>query len=206
MQMNKVKNITIKGDWKEVLNDCRFTVSKPPLDKEPSDKFKESIVIAEHSPIRDLIFKMDFEEIPTWVSVHYVRHKWEKYVQTQREDRTGEDRHAKPQDAPISMRCELNTQHLIDTSRKRLCYQASTETRELWEELKYELHKIEPIIADVLVPNCIYRCGCPEMGGCGNADWWLDKNKDVVDLLDIKERYKIYNDELYAKWKEIKGE
>ena len=29
----------IKGDWKEVMNDSRFTVGKPPLDKEPSENF-----------------------------------------------------------------------------------------------------------------------------------------------------------------------
>ena len=50
----KVTNINLKGSWNEVLNDCRYTVSKPPLDKEPSDKFKKSILVAEHSPIRDI--------------------------------------------------------------------------------------------------------------------------------------------------------
>ena len=50
----KVSNIKLKGTWNEVLNDCRYTVGKPPLDKEPSDKFKQDILIAEHSPIRDI--------------------------------------------------------------------------------------------------------------------------------------------------------
>ena len=43
----KVENVEMKGSWKEVLNDCRFTVGKPSLDKEPSDKFKEDMMIAE---------------------------------------------------------------------------------------------------------------------------------------------------------------
>lgn len=201
----KITNIKIKGSWSEVLNDSRFTVSKPPLDKEPSEKFKKSIIIAEHSPIRDLIIRVDFEDIPTWVATHLVRHKWEKFVQTQRTDRTGIDRHTLPQDVPVSMRCELNAQHLIDTSRKRLCYQASKETRELWEEFKYELHKIDPFIADVMVPNCVYRCGCPEGSNCCRmVEKWLPFAK--IDLTNIQERYKMYNEWLYNKWKEKKGE
>ena len=55
----KVENVKMKGSWKEVLNDCRFTVGKPPLDKEPSDKFKEDMMIAEHTPIRDIEWKFD---------------------------------------------------------------------------------------------------------------------------------------------------
>lgn len=200
----RVTNIQIKGSWSEVLNDSRFTISKPPLDKEPSEKFKKSIITAEHSPVRDLIVRVDFEDIPTWVATHLVRHKWEKFVQTQRTDRTGVDRHTLPQDAPVSMRCELNAQHLIDTSRKRLCYQASKETRELWEEFKYELHKVEPILANMMVPNCVYRCGCPELNCCGMVEKWLPFAK--IDLTNIQERYKMYNEWLYNKWKEKKGE
>ena len=37
----KTRIIKIKGDWNEVLNDCRFTVGKNDLLKEPSDKFKK---------------------------------------------------------------------------------------------------------------------------------------------------------------------
>lgn len=60
----------IKGDWEEVCSDCRSTVGKPPLGKEPSDKFKRSILIAEHSPIRDIHVKWKWENIPSWVATH----------------------------------------------------------------------------------------------------------------------------------------
>lgn len=50
----KTEILKIKGDWGEVLSDCRLTVGKPPLGKEPSAAWKRGILIAEHSPIRDL--------------------------------------------------------------------------------------------------------------------------------------------------------
>ena len=117
--------LKIKGDWQEVVDDCRATVGKESLGKEPSSKFKTQILIAEHSPIRDLIVKWRWKDMPHWVTVHWVRHKWEKFVRTQRSDRTGIPREKLPQDEPQTMTCEANSQHLIDTWRKRLCKQAS---------------------------------------------------------------------------------
>ena len=53
----KTEIIKIKGDWEEVVNDCRATVGKDELGHEPSAKFKRGILIAEHEPIRDIWFK-----------------------------------------------------------------------------------------------------------------------------------------------------
>ena len=36
----KTKILKIKGSWNEVLNDCRFTVNKKDLKKEPSENLK----------------------------------------------------------------------------------------------------------------------------------------------------------------------
>lgn len=198
--MNKTKFINVKGTWKEVLNDCRFTVNKADLDKEPSDAFKKKILIAEHSPIRNLIFKWEWLRIPHSVISHFVRHKWEKYVSTQRPDRTGVARGS--QDEPQNMRGEANTQHLIDTFRKRLCLQASANTRTLSEDFKRELHTIDPFVADVLVPNCIYRGGCCEYTRSDPnrclfyEERFLTKAKEAdVDISDIQARYDFYNKE-----------
>ena len=105
---DKTEIIKIKGDWAEVVDDCRSTVGKSPLGKEPSEQFKRNILIAEHSPIRDLIVKWKWLAMPSWVSVHWVRHKWEKFVKTQRTDRTGIDRTKLPQDAPVDFTGEAN--------------------------------------------------------------------------------------------------
>ena len=194
--MVKTEILKIKGDWEEVVNDCRATVGKEELGKEPSKKFKKSILIAEHTPIRDIIVKWRWKDMPHWVTVHWVRHKWEKFVRTQRSDRTGIPRDKLPQDEPQTFTGEANTQHLIDTHRKRLCYMAAPETREYAEDFKIELHPYEPEISNSLVPNCIYRCGCPEINGCG----WFDQFKTVnhdVNYFDIQERYDAYNSYFY---------
>ena len=194
---DKTEIIKVKGDWVEVVNDARATVGKEGLGKEPSEKFKRAILIAEHSPIRDLIVKWKWLAMPSWVSVHWVRHKWEKFVRTQRTDRTGIDRTKLPQDAPVDFTGDANAHALIDTMRKRLCYQASPETREYAEDFKATLHQIEPELADVLVPNCIYRCGCPEMSKCpfGERSLFMTLrayNPDVTSTSILK-RYAVYN-------------
>lgn len=189
--------LKVKGDWEEVVDDCRATVGKEELGREPSSTFKRRILIAEHSPIRDISIKWRWKDMPHWVTVHWVRHKWEKFVRTQRSDRTGVPREKLPQDEPQTMVCEANCQHLIDTMRKRLCGQASKETRQYAEDLKEEIGKIQPELADVLVPNCVYRCGCPEMKPCAFfnefVEWCTRENKALY-CEGIEGRYRAFND------------
>ena len=200
--MAKTEILKIKGDWEEVVNDCRVTVGKEALGKEPSTDFKRRLLVAEHSPIRDISIKWIWRDMPHWVTVHWVRHKWEKFVRTQRSDRTGIPREKLPQDEPQTMVGEANSQHLIDTWRKRLCRQASMETRHYAEDHKRTLREVEPEISDALVPNCVYRCGCPEMTPCG---WWdgfvLYCMKQGIDVrrIAIQGRYDLYNEYFYSK-------
>lgn len=202
----KTKILRIKGNWQEVVDDCRATVGKGELGKEPSEQFKRGILIAEHSPIRALAVRWKWEGIKSWVATHWVRHIWSSFVQTQRSDRTGVNRDKLPQDAPVNFRGEANAQHLIDTWRKRLCYQASPETRQYAEDFKLALYEAEPELADVLVPNCVYRCGCPEMQPCGMwrgfCDWYMKTYGATVQMLPISDRYKLYNIWLYEQKKE----
>lgn len=201
----KTKLINKKGTWKEVLNDCRFTANKKDIDKEPSDEFKQKILIAEHSPVRDLSWKWEWT-LPHWTIVHWVRHKWEKFVQTQRTDRTGIDRHSLAQDVEQSMRGEANTQHLIDSMRKRLCFKASPETRDSAESLKIELHTNkeygDKFVANVLVPNCIYRGGCCEHkpddpDRCKFFEKFVEDFPADKNILNIWDRYEVYNQKFY---------
>ena len=198
----KTEIIKIKGDWEEVVDDARATVGKESLGKDPSSAFKRKILMAEHSPIRDIIFKWRWLGMPHWVTVHWVRHKWEKFVRTQRTDRTGVDRTKLPQDEPQNFTGEANVQALIDTMRKRLCYQASPETRRYAEDLKRTIHGVEPEIGDILVPNCVYRGGCPEMARCPLAQhgrglsYWellIEKTDGAILTDDLQKRYDIYN-------------
>lgn len=186
------KLLKIKGDWMEVVDDCRATVGKDSLGKEPSKAFKKSILLAEHSPIRGIAIKWKWPAMPHWVTVHWVRHKWECFVRTQREDRAGVPRSELSQVEPQDFTGEANVQALIDTMRKRLCYQASKETRAYAEDLKATIHEVEPEIADVLVPNCIYRCGCPELGACTRFDKMAERDRDIA-CTDIQIRYDAFN-------------
>ena len=93
-------------------------------------------------------------------------------------------------------------QHLIDTMRKRLCFQASKETREYAEDLKVAIHEIQPEIADVLVPNCVYRAGCPELLQQGKRCWYYDMMCDGdPDFASsrIDRRYDTYNRYFYSR-------
>jgi len=191
--MNKTEILKIKGDWQEVVNDCRATVGKDSLGKEPSIGFKRAILISEHSPIRDIQIKWRWADIKSWVATHWVRHKWECFVRTQRTDRTGIDRDELPQAAPVSFTGDANTQALIDTMRKRLCRQASIDTRHYAEDLKSAIYEHEPQISDVLVPNCVYRCGCPELNACGFWDRLVKETNGAILTANIQERYDLYN-------------
>jgi hypothetical protein len=193
----KTKIIKTTGTWQDVADDCRTTVGKASLEKNPSDNFKRRILISEHSPIRSLSVKWKWENIPSWIATHFSRHKWECFIKTQRTDRTGIDRSKLPQDAPVIMTGYANAQSLIDTARKRLCRMAAPETRKYMEDFKIAVRMIEPQLSDVLVPNCVYRGGCPEMNNCGWYNAMVAKYPDLAST-DIQKRYDTYNEVFYG--------
>ena len=165
----KVKFMKVQGTWRDVADAARTTIRLEEGTKEPSSKWKKQILLAEHSPIRKLCFNWKWEDLPYWVSVHFVRHKYgiEHYVSTQRTDRTGEDRTQKTQDAPVVHECFANAQAMMFISRRRLCGKASPETRAAWKAVVDEVAKVEPEVAACCVPDCVYRGFCPEFKSCG---------------------------------------
>lgn len=194
----KTEILKIKGDWQEVVDDCRATVAKPPLGKEPSDRFKCEMMIAEHDPIRDIEIRFRWSNIPYWIAMHWKTHIWRCRTNTQRNDRQKSyDRNKAPQDTPVELIGNMNSQHCIDTGRKRLCRMAAPETRAYMEDFKISLRFLEPPISDAMVPNCVYRCGCPEPNGC---QWFNQMVKKYPDLAstDIQKRYDTYNRIFYG--------
>ena len=158
--------------WKRALNAARRTIGKSQLDKEPTDSWKAKILLAEHSPIRLVEYDWTWEKIKQWVTAHLVRHHegCEKFVHSQRGDRRELpiERDKMPQGAVNDMDMTANAQALINISRKRLCSCASPETRKAWNQVKEEIRKIHPILADKMVPECLYRGFCPEfISPCG---------------------------------------
>lgn len=165
----EIRNANLSGSWHDVKRSARTTIGKDGSGLPPTDEWKKSILLAEHSPIRKLHFSWKWHGLKSWVSVHFVRHKIgiEHWVSTQRTDRTGINRDELPQSALVDHECEADAQALINISRKRLCTQASPETREAWLAVKNEVAKHDPILASCMVPECIYRGFCPEMNSCG---------------------------------------
>lgn len=157
--------------WSRALNSARKTVGKEPIAKEPSDAWKYNMLIAEHSPIRLIEFDLSITNIRQWVTVHLVRHwlGFIPFVHSQREDRRQLDcsRDELPQGALNDMDASVNAQALINISRKRLCQHASPETREAWNAVKNAIHAVDPTMASVMVPECVYRGFCPEPQCCG---------------------------------------
>lgn len=122
---------------------------------------------AEHSPIRTQLFWVVMRDIPTFVSVHLVRHKIgvEHFVKSNREDRGGDK--TADRNTPVNHGMLINAAALIFMARKRLCHQASKETKAVMEQIREEIRKIDPDLADHMVPDCQYRKCCPEPKPCG---------------------------------------
>ena len=206
----KTEIIKIKGDWEDVVDGCRETVSKPPLGHEPSEEFKEKILIAEHEPIREIEIKWRWRSIAYWIAMHWKTHIWPGRTNTQRDDRTGINRDDSPQNEPVTFTGRANPQHLIDTFRKRLCFKAHARTRKYAISLKKTLlqYKMLKQISGVLVPNCVYRAGCPELMMCKERVWpefvkyCLEHADQHPGLMSISQRYAWYNAYFYENEKE----
>jgi len=168
MKVEILKHPT-EEDWALAKTCTLVTVSKE-SSKPPTNEWKEKLLKANHSPIRTLEFCFRLTDIPYWVSVHLVRHVHATpFVSTQRNDRQERyERGKAPQDAPVTMCWYMNAEELITISHKRLCMQASKETREVVQAICDEVIKVNPEFKDLLVPNCVYRGGmCEEFNCCG---------------------------------------
>lgn len=165
----QTKLLNIKGSWREVADSARTTINKESGTKEPSSSWKRRMLLSEHSPIRQILINAKWYELKYWVSVHLVRHKYgiEHWVRTQRTDRTGLNRNELPQGNSVEHEILASTQAMINISRKRLCKQASKETREAWESMLMTIKESEPELYEVCVPDCIYRGWCYEYKSCG---------------------------------------
>lgn len=165
----EAKFLGSKGTWREVADSANTTINKEAGTKEPSSQWKRRMLLCEHSPIRQILIKCKWYGLKSWVSVHFVRHKFgiEHWVRTQRTDRTQVDRDELPQGNLVEHEFEANAQAMISISRKRLCNQASKETREAWKTVLESIKEDQPELYKACVPDCIYRGWCYEFKSCG---------------------------------------
>lgn len=176
-------------DWKKDLQEAAMnTINKRWNEgKELTEELFKKYLISEHSPIRAVELRITLYEIPSPNSVHFARHVHSiPYVTTHRPDRTGEERSI--HDTCIHM-FDINIQGLIDMARKRLCVgKCDAVTYQFMKAIREELIKMGGyyrVIGECLVPNCVYRGGCPEFKSCG---FYGEK-------VGIAERYQLYFDE-----------
>lgn len=164
-----IDNIKYIDKWQEVKDAAMNTIGKN-TGKYPESEWKRRMLLAEHSPIRKIVFTWRWVDLKYWVSVHLTRH-WLgiiHWVKTQRTDRTGVNRDELPQGALVNHTAEANAQAIINMSRRRLCYQASPETREAWQKVKDEVvAPTNPELARCMVKDCVYRGYCYEFNSCG---------------------------------------
>lgn len=171
------------ADWKW-CKDCTLNTVGKTSEKLPTEEWKRKILAAGHSPIRELWFGIKMQ-ISYYVSVHFVRHHIgvNHYVQTQRNDRQNNyDRTQAPQSAMVSHIMSINAQELIFMSHKRLCSQASAETRAVMQEICKQVEELNPEFIGLLVPECVYRNGeCTEFCPCRCAKAFLNSNKLKIE-------------------------
>lgn len=193
----EVKIAYYQDMWQQIKDNALFTIHKN-NGTYPTDKWKEAILIAEHSPIRSGRIIIDIYNIPSFVITHFVRHNVgiEKYVATFRKDRVDYDE-VPNRNTLQDMRIDINFQAFINISRKRYCNCASAETRFVWRQIMLAVREYEPQLYRVCVPECIYRCGCSEMFPCeehcfGKFLLYCKKNNiEFYELFDIHKRYEL---------------
>lgn len=164
-------------DWLEVKRRALVTAGLS-MKTPPTEKWKHDILEARHSPIRDLKFSFLISDVPSWVSVHLCRHVHaQPYVRSQRNDRQEKyDRNKAPQDAPVDMIWDMNAEELMIIANKRLCQQASLETKRVVQLMCLCVLEECPEFYDFLVPMCEYHgYVCHEMKPCGRYPKWKRK-------------------------------
>lgn len=167
-------------DWMLAKKCTLVTIGKD-SEKAPTLEWKKKLLAARHSPIRTLEFCFRLTNIPSWVATHLVRHVHSTpFVKTQRNDRQSNyDRNTAPQGAPVDMCWLVNAEELQVIANKRLCTQASPETRAVIAEICRQVLETNPEFEGLLVPLCAYRNGkCTEFNPCGLYKKYLPTQGD----------------------------
>jgi hypothetical protein len=177
---------------------ARITAHKRDVSTKPLANYAlNNYFLSEHSPIRSFIIRVKFYDISRRVAMHLVRHVHSlPFVSSTRPDRFPNQK----DDQIVDMIQDFNAQALIDMARKRLCLMSYPETVKTIRELKHELMCYESserteqeavrALGSFLVPNCVYRGGCPENSGCR---FYGNISKKLGGSQTIAERYEVYN-------------
>ena len=190
-----VKITYFNVDWLRIKSACMTTISKQ-AKQMPGKEWRRKLLICEHSPIRRSEISWKWENIPYAISTHFARHHegCEKFVGTERTDRTGIDREERSQMNPVPMEMDANIQALINISAKRLCTCADPTTRKYWEAVLEAVKEYDEDIYFACVPQCVRCGGCVEPFGECNYYNSIFKDISLEDQINVMRRYEIYNE------------
>ena len=190
----EVKITDFDVDWKKIKSACMTTISKEAGDKEPSQEWKRKLLLCEHSPIRRGTISWKWQTIPYAISTHFARHHigCEKFIATERTDRTGVPREERSQMNEVMMEMDANIQALINISAKRLCTSADPTTRKYWKAVLEAIKEYDEDIYWACVPQCVRCGGCPEYTNCGFYEN-LMKDEPMETQMSLVKRYDAYN-------------
>lgn len=153
-------------DYSLMADRCATTMGRTEASPDPY-----ALYTAEHSPIRTQEFLVLMRGIPTFVSTHLVRHKFgvEHFVKSNREDRPGYTGDG-GRNHPVDHDMHINAQALISMARKRFCYHAHEETRQVMRLVHEGVRRCDEALARAMKPDCLYRgYVCHELRCCGKV-------------------------------------
>ena len=195
MEKIKTEILEYNVNWNSIKRACLRTIGKEAGDKEPPKAWKRKLLICRHSPLRKGSITWKWPEIPYAISTHFVRHHQgcEKFVQTERADRTGVDRRERSQMDPVSMEMDANIEALLNISERRLCLCADPTTKAYWEDLKHVIETYDDDIAWAMVPQCIRAGGCVEPFSSCKFYEKLMEGHTLEEQMNVEKRLDIYN-------------
>lgn len=161
----QVKKLTDLGLMRDMINTCDPNTTD-------SKMILRTAYKRQHSIIRSQLFYIKMLDIPSFVSVHIVRHSATgqyHYVSSARDDWSGKEGDEVNRNSPVNHIMILNAGHLIDMCKVRLCGAAHAETRKVVERLREEVLNVDEDLGNMLAPQCYYYGYCPEVVCCGRA-------------------------------------
>lgn len=160
----QIKIVDLTNEW-AMRRACDMT-RKPGA--KPSTISRARLIRCEHSPMRLIRYWIEMIGIPSFVSTHFVRHKFgcEHFVESNRDDRGGAGDEVVNRLTRVNHGIEANAAAMIAVSRKRLCYASHVKTVAVWRKVKKAMEQIDPAMAAAMVPECVVRGYCPELIEC----------------------------------------
>ena len=191
--MDKSHSITKQGirvtvtdfsGYDNFIKACQATSGKK-IDKSKVMNLCNRMYLAEHSPIRERVFWITVDNVPTFVANHFARHHEgiNQFHRTHRSDRTGIKDEDQNRLTPTHFEFSANAQALINMSRRRLCSRAAASTRIVMRMIRDCMTNVDIGLANCMVPDCVYRGNvCYEMESCGlhkdYKTWLYDREEE----------------------------